>query len=56
MEKNYQIWHHRRYIANLMEPEKMNIEAELERIDDILDDDDKNYHCWTYRIWFVEHF
>ena len=55
MEKNYQIWHHRRCVAEI-HGEKMDIENELGFFKKIFKSDAKNYHAWTYRMWFIERF
>ena len=55
MEKNYQIWHHRRCIAEMI-GEQLETEDEMEFLYRIFDSDRKNYHAWSYRIWFVERF
>ena len=55
MEKNYQIWHHRRCIAEML-GDRMNLENEMEFMDLIFDSDHKNYHAWSYRIWLIERF
>lgn len=52
LEKNYQIWHHRRCVI-----QKLNDPShEKSFLDDIFESDDKNYHGWSYRIWVVQHF
>ena len=55
MEKNYQIWHHRRCIAEML-GETFNLDSEMEFLRDIFDSDRKNYHAWSYRIWLIERF
>ena len=56
MEKNYQIWHHRRCIAEMIGNERFNTDEEMEFLDEIFDSDRKNYHAWSYRIWLIERF
>lgn len=53
LEKNYQIWHHRRCI---MEVFQKNFNQEKEFLEEIFDSDAKNYHAWSYRIWLIERF
>jgi len=55
MEKNYQIWHHRRCVAEIIGKE-MDLEGEMTFLAEIFASDAKNYHAWTYRIWLVERF
>ena len=52
LEKNYQIWHHRRCVVEKFE----NFEKEKEFLEDMFISDAKNYHAWSYRIWLVERF
>jgi len=51
-QKNYQIWHHRRLIAErLGDPsEELPFTAEM------LAEDAKNYHAWAHRQWVIETF
>jgi protein farnesyltransferase/geranylgeranyltransferase type-1 subunit alpha len=55
LEKNYQIWHHRRCIAEIL-ADGMDFNAELEFLKLIFQSDSKNYHAWSYRVWLVERF
>ena len=55
MEKNYQIWHHRRCIAEIL-AEKLDTAAEMDFLDKIFDSDTKNFHAWSYRVWLIERF
>lgn len=55
LEKNYQIWHHRRCIAEIL-ADGMDFDAELEFLRQIFQSDSKNYHAWSYRVWLVERF
>lgn len=52
LEKNYQIWHHRRCVVQAMQDPT----REKSFLADIFESDDKNYHAWSYRIWLVQHF
>lgn len=52
LEKNYQIWHHRRCIVQTTG----DYSKEKEFLEEIFESDDKNYHAWSYRIWLVQHF
>ncbi|KAK4375712.1 hypothetical protein RND71_006389 [Anisodus tanguticus] len=50
--KNYQIWHHRRWLA-----EKLGAVAvtnELEFTKKIFSQDAKNYHAWSHRQWVLQ--
>ena len=55
LEKNYQIWHHRRCIAEIL-GDGLDREAEMEFLAQIFESDAKNFHAWSYRIWLVERF
>ena len=55
LEKNYQIWHHRRCIAEVLGA-KNDFDAEIDFLRKIFESDCKNYHAWSYRIWLVERF
>jgi len=55
MEKSYQIWHHRRCIAEIL-GERLNLDDEMIFLRAIFDSDRKNYHAWSYRIWLIERF
>ena len=70
MEKNYQIWHHRRCIFEML-ARKMTgamenlsvsggfsdlLEKELDFLDEIFESDSKNYHAWSHKIWLEERF
>lgn len=50
--KNYQIWHHRRCVVELLQDPS----AELEFSAELIDDDSKNYHAWSYRQWALKRF
>lgn len=50
--KNYQIWHHRQHIINLLD----SPDGESDFLAQMLDKDAKNYHVWSYRQWLVKHF
>jgi protein farnesyltransferase/geranylgeranyltransferase type-1 subunit alpha len=59
--KNYQIWHHRhqlleahfRSIAENPEELKAFAKSEQEFLEQMLEDDTKNYHVWSYRQFLV---
>jgi protein farnesyltransferase/geranylgeranyltransferase type-1 subunit alpha len=50
--KNYQIWHHRRCVVELLQDSS----AELEFSAELIEDDSKNYHAWSYRQWALKRF
>lgn len=50
--KNYQIWHHRRWVAEKLGPEAA--ERELEFTKKVLALDAKNYHAWSHRQWVLQ--
>jgi len=55
LEKNYQIWHHRRCISEVLaDPEDLAKEKEYLKL--IFTSDAKNYHAWSYRVWMIERF
>ncbi|GMF01823.1 unnamed protein product [[Candida] boidinii] len=58
--KNYQIWHYKQLLVDLMlqEKEKYNYTVNMEYplIEAMINDDSKNYHVWSYRRWLVERF
>ena len=67
MEKNYQIWHHRRCIFEMFlrkhEYEESKADdfsyiflSELNYLDAIFDSDSKNYHAWSHKIWLLERY
>jgi hypothetical protein len=35
---------------------KLDLGEEGEFLEEIFESEPKNYHAWTYRIWFVERF
>lgn len=49
--KNYQIWHHRRWIADKLG--KGSLSRELEFTRTIFCQDAKNYHAWSHRQWVL---
>jgi len=55
LQKNYQIWHHRRCIVELLGADN-DFEAEMDFLAQIFAEESKNYHAWSYRIWLVERF
>ncbi|OON17980.1 protein prenyltransferase alpha subunit repeat-containing domain protein, partial [Opisthorchis viverrini] len=67
--KNYQLWHHRQWIATQLAEQSDKISAdekplnrqsigqeELDFTDTVISDDSKNYHAWQYRRWVVTYF
>ncbi|GMG25899.1 unnamed protein product [Ambrosiozyma monospora] len=57
--KNYQIWHYRGLIIDLLldrYPDQFDIEGEYKILKHMLNEDNKNYHVWSYRRLFVEKF
>ena len=70
MEKNYQIWHHRRAIFEMWvrwihaHGDKCKqgptidqvFELEQEFLREIFESDSKNYHAWSHQVWMVERF
>lgn len=50
--KNFQGWEFRRYLIQL----RGDPTGEVEFLEKILEDDHKNYHLWTYRVWLCETF
>ena len=56
MEKNFQIWHHRKCIAEILGDDRLDLAAEMQFLHDIFSSDRKNYHAWSYRTWLVERF
>ena len=55
MEKNYQIWHHRRCIVEIL-GDGLDKVTEMAFLRLIFESDAKNFHAWSYRIWLVERF
>ncbi|CDK27916.1 unnamed protein product [Kuraishia capsulata CBS 1993] len=56
--KNYQIWHYRSLIIELVESRggSVDISNETTISDDMLEEDSKNYHVWAYRKWLVRRY
>ncbi len=52
--KNYQIWYHRRAIAEQLGDG--SAAGELAYTSQVLDADAKNYHAWSHRQWVIGHF
>jgi protein farnesyltransferase/geranylgeranyltransferase type-1 subunit alpha len=44
--------HHRQAIVD----RASNPKYELDFVNDMLEKDSKNYHCWQYRQWLVQHY
>ncbi|KAG7901362.1 hypothetical protein KL935_002428 [Ogataea polymorpha] len=56
--KNYQIWHYRSLIIQLILERfgSFDLKQEYPLLEKMLDQDSKNYHVWSYRRWLVERF
>ncbi|KAJ5778229.1 hypothetical protein N7520_001475 [Penicillium odoratum] len=54
--KNYQIWHHRQVLMSSRQHFPTLPPKELDFLMEMLAQDSKNYHVWTYRHWLVRHF
>uniref|UniRef100_A0A0A9CSQ3 Protein farnesyltransferase/geranylgeranyltransferase type-1 subunit alpha n=1 Tax=Arundo donax TaxID=35708 RepID=A0A0A9CSQ3_ARUDO len=50
--KNYQIWHHKRWLAEKLGPDIANKEHEFTM--KVLAIDAKNYHAWSHRQWVLQ--
>ncbi|KAJ0036091.1 hypothetical protein Pint_25738 [Pistacia integerrima] len=50
--KNYQIWHHRRWVAQKLGTSATSKELDFTR--KILSLDAKNYHAWSHRQWVLQ--
>eukprot|EP00301_Raphidiophrys_heterophryoidea_P022240 c6445_g1_i1.p1 GENE.c6445_g1_i1~~c6445_g1_i1.p1 ORF type:complete len:324 (-),score=93.75 c6445_g1_i1:71-1042(-) len=50
--KNYQLWHHRKCVIELL-GQHVSGDSELAFIARALEQDNKNYHAWGYRQWVV---
>lgn len=50
--KNYQIWHHRRWVAKKVGSAALH--KELEFTKQIFCEDAKNYHAWSHRQWVLQ--
>ena len=53
LEKNFQIWHHRRCI---LEIHQRDFDKEKDFLYQIFLSDSKNYHAQSYKLWLVERF
>jgi PKD repeat protein len=51
-QKNYQIWHHRKFVSELTK----DYIRELNIIREVFIEEPKNYHAWCHRIWLVRRF
>ena len=51
-QQNYQIWHHRRAVVELLGDGS----KEKEWTGAVFENDAKNYHAWSHRQWAVQHF
>lgn len=52
--KNYQVWHHRRFIVETIGESAVN--DELHFCSEVIRDENKNYHAWQHRQWVVRTF
>ena len=52
--KNYQIWYHRRALAQLIGPAAVEREKDFTEL--VFDEDAKNYHAWAHRQHIVSAF
>lgn len=43
--------HHRQWIVTRILD--IHVTEEIQTLDALLVDEEKNYHCWSYRQWFV---
>jgi len=50
--KNYQIWHHRHVVVDMLQDPTKEIDFTAE----ILAEDAKNYHAWSHRQWVIRTF
>lgn len=62
-EKNYQIWHYRELVIQLLiekflesDKSKYDLNSEFKIVELMLDIDEKNYHVWTHKRWVVRYF
>lgn len=51
-QKNYQIWHHRKYMCEI----SGDYQRELDIINEVFIEEPKNYHAWCHRIWVVRRY
>jgi len=51
-QKNYQIWHHRKVLIEKLNDPSM----EKDVLDEVFEDEPKNFHAWCHRIWVVRRF
>lgn len=52
--KNYQVWYHRRALAEEGQDAAVSMKKELEYVAAVLREDGKNYHAWSHRQWAVQ--
>ena len=52
VHSNSQIWYHRRALLEA-HGARAFLEEELNYITDVIDEDSKNYHAWSYRQWIL---
>lgn len=56
-QKNFQAWNHRKLVVeNLVDLGESQLSEELSSLNKILEEDPKNYHAWSFRIWLVGKF
>ena len=51
-QKNYQIWHHRKLLIELLNDES----HEKKILDAVFQGEPKNFHAWSHRIWMIRRF
>lgn len=52
--KNYQVWHHRRWIVTQLGAAA--VPGELAITASVMGEDSKHYHAWSHRQWLLQHF
>ena len=51
-QKNYQIWHHRKFLTEKI----LNYSNEIAITNKVFETEPKNYHAWCHRIWVTRRF
>ena len=51
-QKNYQIWHHRKLLIELLN----DASHEKKVLDEVFESEPKNFHAWSHRIWMIRRF
>lgn len=51
-QKNYQIWHHRKLLIELLN----DASHEKKVLDAVFQSEPKNFHAWSHRIWMIRRF